>query len=358
MSQLFIGFYGWPAGSGIDQDAPRSVIAEGFECWNLRKFSPNEFVDAIKEQIPPVNANVLINYINNGTGTFGASEEQYGEYLWGLLLPDPADDSNGYFETVAIINLFSSKYMHPAFYVDRMGITKLGKFKEINVEPNDMQGHEQFKTENFVSFYTAMIDQMKYFIWKRVNVTSWSKEDWRLFMAAIFYNGLDEYQKSKSGFTWQRESTDMSTLLETLLTAGDQQTEEIGYRLRKRAGVLIGWKFNDIETELKTLYKDRSEFVHGSYYKKIISEMRRNQYDTAMPPPPDFKKIYKTKERIRIIFAAYLFLHKHKISGIEPLFNPYDSVQDMLEHAILNIELRNKIIAIIKPIVEMLPFTE
>lgn len=355
MKYIFIGFYGWPE-PAMNQDEKIYTIDEHFECWNLRKFSASEFIDVIKLKIPPINENVLRNYLNDGTGQNGISDEQYKTCLWGLLIPDPEDTySSGYGEVLALLNLFSTKYMHPAFYVTHMGIDKISEFKNFDVQPNDHQGYEYFKTENFVSFYKMMISEMKYFIWQRDNVLAWSKEDWRLYMASIFYSGLEEYERSKSSYTWQRESADMATLLETLFTAGDVQNEEIGYRLRKRIAVLIQWKFAEIEKEIKVLYNDRSEFVHGSYYKKIISGMSRNPNDNAMPPLPDFEKLYKTKEQLRFIFIAYLFLHKIMTSQSEPLFSGYENVQDMLEKAIVDTELRTKIIETIKPVLELVP---
>jgi hypothetical protein len=355
MKYIFIAFYGWPD-PPMNQEEKVYITDEHFECWNLRKFSASEFMDAIKVKIPPINDNVLINYLNDGTGLNGISDVQYQKCLWGLLLPDPEDIYNdGYREVLALLNLFSTKYMHPSFYATQMGINKISEFKNLDVLPNDHQEYAHFKTSNFVSFYKAMIKEAKYSTWKRDNVLEWSKEDWRLYMASIFYDGLEEYERSKSVYTWQRESADMATLLETLFTAGDTQNEEIGYRLRKRIATLIQWKFNDIEKDIKVLYKDRSEFVHGSYYKNIISGMNRNPNDNAMPPSPDFEKLYKTKEQLRFIFVAYLYLHKIMISQSEPLFNSYENVQGMLENAIINTELRTKITETIKPTIELLP---
>lgn len=349
MKYIFIGFYGWD-NPPMKQEEKVCKIDDDFECWNLRKFSAQEFIDEIKIKIPPINDNVLINYLNNGSEINGINEEDYKRGLWGLLLPN--DNNLTEVEVVSLLSLFSPKFMEPAFYVTNMGIIKFGKIRQVDIEPNDYQGYELFKTPEFVKFYNTMISQMKYFIWKRDVVLSWDDEDWRLFMATNFYNGLREYQKGKTAYTWQRESADMATLLETLFTAGDSQNEEIGYRLRKRASALIGWKINDIEKEIKELYQDRCDFVHGSYYKKIIKGMKSNKDDNAMPPFPNFDKLYKSKEVIRIILVSYLYL-SHVLRGREE-FNKY-SVQGILEESIINTDLREKIIEVIKPVVNLLP---
>lgn len=354
MNYLFIAFYGWP-GSPIDQTKPVCHIDGDFEVWNLRKFSDEEFIGAIKDKIPPANKNLLKNYVIADKSSEGINKKQYSQCLWGILVPNPCEHWLGYKKALSILNLFSIKYMYPAFFVTNWGIRKVSEFKETGVRPNNNQGYEQFKTPNFVSFYKEMVEQMKYFVWDRNDALAWTEEDWRLFMASSFYDGLQKYETSKTFYTWQRESADMATLLETLFTAGDSQNEEIGYRLRKRVGSLIQWKFNDIERELKDLYTDRCQFVHGSCYKGIIKAMKKNKYDNAMPPPSDFEKLYKTKERIRFIFVAYLYLHKVIVSRSEKLFMTYKNVQEALEEAILNTELRTKIIEVVKPIVELPP---
>ena len=353
MIHIFLGFYGWEEPE-MNQDKEIFTIDEGFECWNLKKYSTEEFIEKIKTKIPPVNDNVLKNYLSDESSTEGISDEKYKKCLWGLLLPIPNEDNlSGYKKIVSIINLFSPKFMSPAFYVTDFGIHNIPETKQTDSPPNDHQGYELFKTQNFIDFYNLMYEQMNYFIWMRDSVLLWEDEDWRLFMAAGFYEGLKEYEQGRSPYTWQRESADMATFLETLFTAGDTQNEEIGYRLRKRVSSIIGWKFPEIEKEIKNLYKDRSEFIHGAYYKKILRGMRRNQHDNAMTSLPDFEKLYKAKEFLRIIFVAYLHLSKIKKDDDE--LNQYPSVQNILEESVMDIKLREKIIDIVTPVVEMLP---
>lgn len=85
--------------------------------------------------------------------------------------------------------------------------------------------------------------------------------------------------------------------------------------------------------------------------------MSRNPNDNAMPPLPDFEKLYKTKEQLKFIFIAYLYLHKVMVSRSESSFNEYENVQDMLEKAIVDTKLRAKIIETIKPVLELAPNT-
>jgi len=354
MKYIFIGFYGWSSPE-IDQEDKIYEIGKDFELWNLRKFSTSDFIESIKIRIPPVNENVLKYYITEKSESIGLTKEECERSLWGILLPDPDNiHYSGYSEVLSLLNLFSPQYMKPDFYITNSGIHKIKNFNKNEIKANNYQGHNYFISKKFITFYELLIKEMKYFIWDRDVVIKWSKEDWRLYMASIFYKGLEEYEESKSYYTWQRESADMATLLETLFTAGDASNEEIGYRLRKRIAVLIQWKYNEIEKDIKILYKDRSEFIHGSYYIKIISEMKKNENDNAVPPVPDFDKLYKSKEQIRFIFISYLYIHKIFESKSEPLFQKYDNVQNMLEEAIIDINLRSKITELTKQIIEPL----
>lgn len=352
MDHVFIGFYGWDEPE-MNQGENIVVFGDGFERWNLRKFSAEEFITEIQKKIPPVNENVLRNYLTEDDSSDGVTKERYGKYLWGLLLPIPEDDYLiGYNKALSVLDLFSPAFMSPAFYVTNMGITRIKETRQVDAPPNDHQGYDLFNTQEFVDFYNHLYEQTNYFIWMRDRAVTWNNEDWRLFMAAHFYGGLKEYSRGKSLYTWQRESADMATFLETLFTAGDTQNEEIGYRLRKRVACLIQWKFPETEKEIKTLYKDRSEFVHGAYYKRILREMRGNPHDNAMPQPPDFGKLYATKEFLRVVFVAYLYLAKEKQNHAE--LAEFSSIQEILERCVIDTELRTKVIDVVAPVVNLL----
>ncbi len=55
-----------------------------------------------------------------------------------------------------------------------------------------------FKSPSFPAFYEKMIPATRYFQLFRDNVLSWDDEDWRLYMAATFYDDLEQYENSKS----------------------------------------------------------------------------------------------------------------------------------------------------------------
>lgn len=354
MNYIFIAFYGWE--DHKIKLAKYKKIGDKFEIWNLQKFKLEEFVENIKNKIPPVNQNVINNYLSEEKleNDYGIKEETFKKTLWGILCPVKDKyyfDHSEFVKITFLLDLYLNNNLYPAFFVSHMGITKINKFKMIEVLPNDLQKYKLIN-KNFITFYKEFIDTTKYIIWNRDEILKWNEEDWRLYIATNFYNDLKKY-KSKNIFNWQKESADMCILLETLLTAGDSSTEEIGYRLRKRVSVLMNWIFVDIEEEIKKLYKERSNFIHGSHYKNIIKEMRKNPYDKALPVGPNFKELEKIKDYIRHIFIFYLYLNKEKDNNI--ILNKYLSVKDILEDSILNTTIRKEIIKIIKKISKILP---
>jgi hypothetical protein len=121
----------------------------------------------------------------------------------------------------------------------------------------------------------------------------------------FYHRGLREYEDGKDSFGWQRESADMACVLEALFSAEDKTRMDIGKWLRRRLGVLLSGRFPTVEEDVKTLYEQRSAFVHGS----IFAHMARAsmQWDHGLPIP-DFIFLEEQRERIRWALTAYLHL--------------------------------------------------
>ncbi len=160
----------------------------------------------------------------------------------------------------------------------------------------------------------------------------------RVFVACLLFNGLRENEHSKDVFTWQRESADMATILEALFTAGTGENTEIGYKLRKRVAAMLAFQFPSIEKEIKDLYKQRSAFVHGSFFVQIRKEIEIKDGFAKLPSPP-FQFLYGYKERIRLTLVAYMHLNKIRKSGAAE-FKGCVCVLDILENAVIDLEVR------------------
>lgn len=327
-------------------------IQNGYEFWNLKKFTIDEFVEEIKKKIPPINNNVIHNYKADGSNNrdpFTITEEQFKKCSWGLLIPDTLEEGGfSHAETMFILNLYSPNFLYPYFFVNDMGIMwqKHDKNSMIYFHTQDCL---IFNNENFVKFYKTLFEQSKYGSWHLDRIQLWNKEDWRLFVAALLYSGLKDYENEKNSFGWQRESAEMGTILEALFTASDARNEEVMYRLRKRIAVLLVWKFPDIEKDIKELYGARSAFVHGSFFEQIAKESP-NAYNNI--PIPNFNLLYKHKEYVRVALAAYLNLAKIVNSGG---IDNVKSVMDALEKSIIDIKLREMLISETKKLFDLMP---
>jgi len=330
-------------GPEIKQDNKVYKIAEGYECWNLKKFKFDDFILAIKRRIPPINDNVLENYKSDTPGQPGATDEEYIECSWGLLLPDnvPGSLVNSYAEILFLLNLYSSHFLYPTFYVSNLGIQRIEHQKHQMLYFHGQDQAKIFKREKFVNFFETLLSESIYGTWQADRCAKWNKEDWRLFIACLLFSELKNYENVKETFMWQRESADMTTILEALFTAKDEDNTEILYRLRKRISVLIGFRFTNIESEIKELYKQRCTFIHGSFFAQIKKNTKVDD-GYADLPVPDFYFLKKQKEYIRFSLASYLYLNKiYKSNKNE--FKGCKNVLEVLEKSIIDIGLRNKI---------------
>jgi len=332
---MFFAFTGNP----IEQTEKILAIQDGYECWDLKKFTLDEFIEELKRKIPPVNKNVLRNYkITEETlDSYGVTEKHFAQYSWGLLIPDTLEEGGfSSAETMSLLNLYSPTFLYPVFYANDMGIARQAHGKDTYNYFHTQNG-KIFQTKEFVTFYKSLVDQTKYGTWHLDRIQTWDKEDWRLFVASSLYSGLKDYENSKSSFGWQRESAEMATILEALFTADDSRNEEVTYRLRKRIAVLLAWKFPEIEKDIKELYDARSEFVHGSFFKQIAKESPSANNNI---PIPDFDLLYRHKEYVRMALIAYLHLAQVvRAGGIEGV----TTVMGALEKAIIDVKLREKL---------------
>jgi hypothetical protein len=342
--QIFIAF----TGPSIDQLNAVHKIADGFECWNLKTLDCGGFVSAIQGVFLPVNETVLKRHHetspDESNDIYGITKEQYEACSWGLLLPDRVRGAivAGYPEILFLLNLYSPHFLRPVFYVSASGICRPGRGKVPMLYFHDQNQAYRFKREEFVTFYDALISESVYGAWQADRMAKWNKEDWRLFVACLLFSELKAYENSKEVFTWQRESADMATILEALFTAGSGEQTEVGYRLRKRIAALIGFWFPDIERAIKELYKQRSAFVHGSFFLDAKKDIQVRADGFATLPTPPFQSLYKHKECIRQAMIAYLYLNKvHRADNEE--FAGCKNVMDILETSIIDLRLRAKV---------------
>jgi len=349
---IFLAF----TGTNLSQTENIYEIGEGYECWNLKKFSFDQFIETLKKEIPPVNKNVLRNYKKEDeNATFGITEEKFKKCSWGLLIPDSLDDGMSAFpETIFLINLYSPVFLYPIFYASDFGIMHIPLKKPIITFHHSQNQSSIFTRKEFICFFKTILPQSQYGAWKLDRSKEWNKEDWRLFVAVMLYSGLLDYDNVKTSIGWQREAADMAAALEALFTAGDTQNEEVGYILRKRMAVLLSHRFSSIENDIITLYRERSAFVYGSFFAKIAKESKAK---SSSLPIPNFSLLYKQKEYVRWALVAYLHLAHLMKSHPERYGNP-GSVMEILERAVIDIGLRRKVLKGVETVLALLPISK
>jgi hypothetical protein len=250
------------------------------------------------------------------------------------------------------LNLYSPTFLYPLFYATDFGIIRPTRInRPVFTFAHYQNQSNVVATPDFVSFFKLLLPQSQYAVWQIDRAQKWSEEDWRLFVAGLLYGGLTEYDNSKNSFGWQRESADMATILESLFTAGDAQSEEIGYRLRKRIAALLSHRFPQVEKDVRDLYKERSAFVHGSFFSQIAKDSRRASNNI---PSPDFDRLYGQKEYVRWAFVAYLHLARI-VKGNPAGFGGQSTVIDVLEQSIIDVPLRNEVVTEVEKVLALMP---
>jgi len=339
---IFIAF----TGPKIEQAEPIHQIAPGYECWDLTKFSLAEFVSRIKGRIPPINENVLNNYERKPgepDDSFGIYDENYKICSWGLLLPDLVPDAigGGYAEILFLLDLYSPHFLYPVFYVTDFGVSRPNHRKSHLLYCHDQNQVDRFRRKAFVKYYEALISESVYGSWQADRMAHWDKEDWRLFVACLLFTELKAYENSKEVFTWRRESANLVTILESLLTAKGSYVPKVGPKVKKRITTLMGFRFPNIERDIDELYDQRHDFVHGSFFLRVKKDVEIRDGLAILPSPP-FLFLYRQKEYIRHFLAAYLYLNNILKSGPTE-FKGLRDVLEILEKSIIDADLRAKV---------------
>jgi len=333
-------------GPKVIQESGAHQIAPDYECWNLAKFSLEGFISAIRGRIPPINTNVLRNYERkpgDADDSFGLYEEQYEKCSWGLLLPDrvPGALGDGYADILFLLNLYSPRFLYPVFYVTDFGISRPDHHKSYLLYFHDQNQADRFRREQFVRFYEALISESVYACWQADRMALWNEEDWRLFVACLLFTELKTIENSKEVFTWRRESANMVTILESLLTAKGSYVAKVGRKVKQRISTLLGRQLTANQRDIEELYQQRHDFVHGSFFLQTKNEIKIQGGFAQLPSPP-FPFLYAQKELIRHALVAYLYLSKvRRLRQAD--FVGCKNVIDILEKSIIDVGLRARV---------------
>lgn len=336
--------------TGPEISQAQNIFKNGkqIECWNLKKMDVSDFVEHIKKEVKPVNKRIEeFGYINpDPQKHLGISEELYKEASWGLLLPlqvkgRVSSITGSAPEIKMILNLYSSKFLHPIFSVSEIGIRDLNAPKGTPrlVYFHQQEQSEKFKTMGFRKYYSDFVEYGEYATLPHDKLKLWNAEQWRISTALNSFSDLHEYDFGRSLYMWQKEAADMAIILENLFTATDDSNSEIIYRLKKRIAALSAPFLKDIESDVAALYSLRCKLVHGSIFSSIHKTMKKNKDTDKNFDSPDYDFLIKQRNNIRILLVLYLNLFKRM--GHE--FKGFSNVMLLLEASIIDTELRKRI---------------
>lgn len=308
-------------------------LGKGYQVWNLRALSFDEFVTRLRRTVRPINESALYERPADSPETRGITRALFKKCSWAVRFPKRSGDLSvgKHWEVEFLCNLYSPEFLYPVFHAGDYGIEQNSDRRGLDPAYSILQQQATlFARPEFAKFCDTMRTGACYALWVRDRAARWRSEDWRLFVASQLYLGLREFHNRKSYFGWQRESADIAAMLEALLTAGDKTTAEVGYRLRKRAAVLLADRLPSIEKDIKKLYETRSTFVHGSFFASIPKEMKRQA--TGLPLP-NFSLLRRQKEYARFVLVGYLCLARGVGGG---KFGGSKNAMDGLESGIID----------------------
>lgn len=350
---IFIGF----GNADLKTDKDKYKLSGEIELWNLKQISYSVFIKSIRKIFPPIGPQTEANYEKqeNGQSPFGITENQYNKCTWGILLPNIYD--NGIDELRFIMDLYCGVFLYPFFLVNNLGVNVLAE--NLNKPPYDpsIQNQNQFikfNSENFMKFLNIFSQAGQFSAWHALRVTKWEVEDFRMFTASMIYQGLSKYYNSKPIFMWQREMADISMLLENLFTAQGSVNTEIGYRLRQKITLLLQDKYPEINSKMKNLYDLRSEFVHGSFFNRMKKSTKTVE-GLGDLPKVEWQLLHETFEFARYALIICLYLHINRSLISDNQNQGYESVINMIEDSILDIDIREKVLMKANNVIRLRP---
>jgi hypothetical protein len=347
-SSLFFAFMG----AGINQIQPLKT-GGGFEVWRMQK-KLDDFIEEVRKKIPPVNDNALGNYhIGHPVTKFAQNEideEYFSNVSWGLLIPCSMELGKNV--VMSIVDLFSTRFLYPLFVVDDMSIEKMKTKRELWMSLVTQTQQEVFKNEYFSRFYIFLEPMATYVNLEESKRKSWDKEDWRLVAAWHTFCELRDYDDGKNIIGWQREASEITVILESLLTAEDATQNEVGYRLRKRAATLVGDFFPEIEKNIKKLYDKRCSFVHGSFFAEAAKQAKKSEDGFPLPDMAEFDFLESQIEVARFVLVACLILSEATRAN---KFDGYTKYMDVLEDSIINVDMRRRVNELVNPVLSLMP---
>lgn len=231
-------------------------------------------------------------------------------FSWWIIIKN-INFPDDYTQVLFILELYLNSFLNPIFKFDRLWFEKLNYYYFDTFNDWYLKTIDIEKFCNFLNNYSLII---KYSYWLRDRirewVQKWDKEAFRLYIALWLYKELKNYCRWKSIHYWEKEVMEMWIIFETLFTDPNEK-ESIWYILRKRIHFLLWDLIENVETKIKEIYNTRSNFVHWSFFEKVIREyeiVKDENWEEDINQKISNEMFEKTKEYITIL-RKIIFLH-------------------------------------------------
>lgn len=351
MEKIFLAFW-WRKDENKNID--KIIEKDNIILLNLEKFTEKELsIYLIKE-----NISLPYDHINSQI----KFDEKVNNSWWIIC---NINEPNNYIQLLFLLELYFNTFLNPIFKLDRLWYSKL--------KYNDSETYNDWflnqidigKLNIFIDSYKWIID---YSYWYRDRVFKWvkdkNKEDFRFYITLWLYQDLVNHSCLKSVHYWEKEVMEMWIILETLFTNSNEK-EWIWYLLKKRIHFLCLDSFEDIEKKIKEIYNTRSNFVHWSFYEKVIKEyeiIKDWDWKEDIKEKINNDMFIKTREYIIILRKIILLYYKLFEDINKWKFNVYFVVWkkisciDVIELSMFNEDVKKMLNSNIKELKEVLPY--
>jgi hypothetical protein len=378
------------------------MIAPGIECWNLRKMNLDQFISEVSTAIAPRNPAMpierflqdhhfrVVSARENDIDKIKAAWKPYYELVsWGLLIKTKTNSwakkvnphirsaiDFQYLEENALflINLFSPHFLHPIFTVSDIGLHSSDiPYGELKVSLQNQEQASIFKNQNFTKFFNEL-SRMDYAFYNLLSLEITgagsegmndlykllrrkklvSEEEYRAARACCLFDELKKYSYRGKNYLNDKEYVEFCTILETLLTFDDRSGAS--YKLRKRMTIMLGGTLRkvDLDDEITGLTKNRNNFIHGTSFSVIEAIDHKDFLEK-------YKELFRKTELYtkltRFALIGFLYLLKQKLLHRAYRKITKNSIPNLLEAALIDISLRNKLQNQLRAIYKLIPKT-
>lgn len=309
------------------------------EVWDLARIGNYEsFVTKIREKME-IHPNADFDKC---VLTKAKISNLYEKCKWGILLTWD-DQSYGEYAIQDLINLYSSDFLRPYFYVIDLGpipsiYFSRERYRQQFIDQDQNQS-QIFASTKFSEFFQKMQKALPLLQTDRSKTCNWEYDDCNLYLANGLYQDLEVYE-SKNPEKAGREYADITMILELLTTTKDErekssnkppktywdhlkkllqkyQDKRITTKIKKRAAIVLSLSSKKRDILWKCI-DQRGNYLHGEFVQEVLDVLKDEcaeisgtaNFDSAPSLRlVDFDFAGKCTKYTRHMLVALLYIH-------------------------------------------------